>query len=103
MEFLLEDLESYWTSSLKITSFQTLAAPKGNDWGNVNLKMKTAGYLTGKNEFIQEWRRIAIWDKQATAKPQAAPAKKREKHYFTEEEEEEVGRGVLSRSLLERC
>lgn len=102
MEVVLEDLESYWTSSLKITSFQTLAAPKGNDWGNVNLKMKTAGYLTGKNEFIQEWRRIAIWDKQATAKPQAAPAKKREKHYFTEEEEE-VGRGVLSRSLLERC
>lgn len=51
---------------------------------------------------LQEEQRIAIWDKQATAKPQAGPANKREEHYFIEKEEE-IGRGALSRSPLERC
>ena len=50
-------------------------------------------YFTSKNEFIQEQQRIAIRDKQATAKtPGKFPTDKEEQHYFTEKG---TGRGCF--------
>lgn len=68
MEAVSEDLESYSASSPRITSLHTLVAPNGKDYHNVNLNKKTSSYFTGKNWFIQKDQRVAIWDKQATAK-----------------------------------
>lgn len=38
----------------------------------LTLKIKTASYFTSRNGFTRGWKRIAMWDRQAVAKPEAS-------------------------------